>query len=419
MALESNVVFVEPGYLVYHREATVFAHPFDAEAQVFTGDAVQIAGGVAYNPASGRGNFDVSQSDALVYFQGDAGGGGTAGRGRTVQMQFGWVSRTNQPLGPAGVAGPYGDMDLSPDGRFVAVTRQDAASADIWVIDWQRAAVATRLTLDPSDDVNPVWSPDGTRVAFTTYRKGNADIYVANADKVGSEMPLLETASNEAVEAWSRDNKYIAYLFGGADNVRDIYVLPLFGDKKPRPVVQGAYQKDEPQFSYDGKWLAYTSNESGSFEVYVTPFPTADYSLKITATGGGQPRWREDGRELYYRAPDNRIMVVDITVTGGKIGASPPRLLFSPVLSNPNTRDETRHMLSVSPDGQRFLLRVPIVQVGSQAGTIQASTTYFSETGQSGARGVIFTGAARGGREFSAGLAGLTVVRNWMTPIRK
>jgi Tol biopolymer transport system component/serine/threonine protein kinase len=417
---ESNVVYAEPGYLAYHREATLFVRPFDADSLAFTDDDVQIAGGLSHNPANGRGNFDVSQRDALVYFQGDAGGGGTAGRGQTVAtMQFGWLTKTGQPIGPAGAAGPYGDMDLSPDGRLVAVTRQEGPTADIWVIDWQRAAVADRLTLDPGDDINPVWSHDGTRIAFTTYRKGNADIYVKNANGVGAETPLLESSSNETIEAWSRDGRYIAYLFGGSDNTQDIYALPLFGDKKPFPVVQGPFLKNEPQFSYDGKWLAYVSNESGQFQVYVRSFPDGLQRLPITTAGGGQPRWRPDGRELYYRAPDtNRIMAVDIR-PGARIEAGAPRLLFNPVINQQNTRDATRHMLAVSPDGERFLLRVPLVAVGTQSGRPQANTTYAPATGQSGGPGAIFSGGARGGRGFSAGEAGLTVVRNWTAAAAK
>jgi serine/threonine protein kinase/Tol biopolymer transport system component len=412
MPLESNVVFTDGGFLVFHREATVYAQPFDADRRAIAGEAVQLAGGVAYNPATGRGNFDASRRDALVYFQGDAGGGGTSGRGGTVgNMQFGWVSRTGQALGPAGAAGPYGDMDLSPDGRLVAVTRQEGSGTDIWVIDWQRAAVATRLTLDPADDLNPVFSPDSTRVAFTTWRKGNADIYVKNANGVGAETPILESASHESIEAWSRDGRYIAYLFGGPANSQDIYAL-LLADRKPFPVVRGPFQKDEPQFSYDGKWLAYTSNESGSFQVYVTSFPAADQRLQVTMAGGGQPRWRGDGRELYYRAPDNRIMAVEIR-PGARIEAGEPRLVFNPVVRAANTTDPTRHMLAASPDGQRFLLRIPIVVTGGATGFAQANTTFAPGTGQSGGRGAIFTGTARGGRGFSAGQAGLTVIRNW------
>jgi Tol biopolymer transport system component len=421
MPAESNVAYAAPGYLVFHREATLFAQPFDAKKLAFTGDAVHLADGVNFNPASGRGDFAVSHDDALIYFQGAGGGGASTGRGQAVPtMQFGWVSRAGQQLALAGEAGSFGDMDVSPDGKLVAVTRQDtgAAGADIWVIDWQRAGVATRLTLDPGDNINPVWSSDGTRVAYTSYRKGNADIYVKNANGVGAETPMLESSSNEIVEAWSRDGRYIAYLFG-QDNFQDIFALPLFGDKKPFPVVRGHFQKDEPQFSYDGKWLAYTSNESGTFQVYVMSFPVGDLKLQISTDGGGQPRWREDGKELYYRALDNRIMAAEIK-PASKLESGVPRLMFVPTVSQPITRDPTRHQLFASPDGQRFFLRVPIGQVGG-AGTPAAATTFLPGTGPGTGQAVGRTGfGGRGGTNnpFFGGAAGFTVMLHWQTPLR-
>ena len=417
MPAESNVAYAAPGYLVFHREATLFAQPFDAKKLTFTGDAAHLADGVAFNPASGRGDFAVSRDDALIYFQGATGGGGATGRGQTAAIvQFGWVSRNGQQLALAGEAGAYGDMDVSPDGKLVAVTRQEAGApgGDIWVIDWQRAGVATRLTLDPGDNINPVWSSDGTRVAFTTFRKGNADIYVKNANGVGAETPILESSSNEIVEAWSRDGRYIAYMFG-QDNSQNIYALPMFGDKKPFPVVQGKFQKDEPQFSYDAKWLAYTSDESGTFQVYVMSFPAGDLKLQVSTDGGGQPRWREDGKELYYRALDNRVMAVEIKA-GAKLESGIPHLLFAPTVNNANmTRVPTRHQLAASPDGQRFLLRVPVGQAGG-SGTPAAATTIVPGSGQAVGRAGF--GARGGGGGFNNGAAGFTVIQHWQAPLR-
>jgi eukaryotic-like serine/threonine-protein kinase len=418
MAAETNVEYAA-GYLLFHREATLFAQPFDANTLAFKGDAVQIAGGMAYDSASGFGDFAVSRDDVLIYFQGDTGGVGPVGRGQTAaNMQLGWIGRTGQLIAGVGDAAQQGDLDISPDGKLVAVTRQDGANADVWIIDWERAGNATRLTLDPGDDLNPVWSADGTRVAFTSYRKGNADIYIKNANGVGPESPVLDSSSNEIVKAWSHDGRYIAYL-SGSGNALDIYALPQFGDKKPFPVVQGQYQKNEPQFSYDGKWLAYVSDESGTFEVYVVSFPAADQKLKISRDGGGQPRWRGDGKELYYRSLNNSIMAADVTA-GTKIEAGVPRLLVQPGFNGPMTRDPARHQLAVSPDGQRFLLRVPPGQVTAGrlgAGTPQAATVYDPTTGQAGGRGNLFFNGGGGlggaGRANAGGLAGFTVVRNW------
>ena len=409
MAAESNAVYA-PGYLMFHREATLFAQPFNADNLALAGEPVHVADQLAFSAANGRGNFDVSQNGVLLYFQGGGAAGG-AGRGQTVATAvFGWRDRTGRQLGLAGEQGTYGDMDLSPDGKFVAVTRQDSSpGADIWVIDWERAGVPTRLTLDPGDDINPVWSPTGDRVAFTSYRKGNADVYVKNANGVGAETPLLDSSSNELVEDWSKDGKYIAYKFGqGA--FEDIYVLPLTGgDKKPIPVpvVTGPYRKDEPQFSYDGKWLAYTSDESGgTFEVYVTSFPAGDQKLRISAIGGGgQPRWRKDGKELYYRAPDDAVMAVDLKLGPGIEAGIPHRLFTGANMAS--GRDPIRHQLRVTSDGQRFLLRYAngsgAVFRGGQGGT---STVPFNAAAPAGQ-----TIAAAGGQGFVS--SGLTVIRNW------
>jgi Tol biopolymer transport system component len=409
MAAESNAAYAAPGYLVFHREATLFAQPFNAKKLVLAGEPVHIADQLGFSAASGRGNFDVSQNGVLVYFQGGgASGGGPAGRGQTIAgAVFGWRDRTGRQLGLAGEQGTYGDIDLSPDGKFIAITRQDSGpAADIWVIDWERAGVPTRLTLDPAEDINPVWSPSGDRIAFTTYRKGNADVYVKNANGVGAETPLLDSPGNEAVEDWSKDGKYIAYKLGqGA--FEDIYVLPLTGaDKKPIPVVTGPFHKDEPQFSFDGKWLAYTSDESGTFEVYVISFPAADQKLRVSAIGGGgQPRWRKDGKELYYRAPDDGVMAVDIKPEP-RIEAGIPHRLFSATAYS-TSRDPVRHQWSVTPDGQRFLLRYPIgsgaaFRGGGQVGT--PTTGFNSPAGLAGA-------AAQSGQGFVS--SGLTVVRHW------
>jgi Tol biopolymer transport system component len=414
MAAESNAAYAAPGYLMFHRETTLFAQPFDAKKLALGGEPVHIADQISFSPTNGRGNFDVSQNGVLVYFQ-RGGGAGGAGRGQTVATAvFGWRDRTGRQLGLAGEQGTYGDIDLSPDGKFIAITRQDSGpGADIWVIDWERAGVPTRLTLDPADDINPVWSPAGDRIAFTTFRKGNADVYVKNANGVGAETPLLDSPSNEFVEDWSKDGKYIAYKFG-TDASEDIYVLPLSGgDRKPIPVVTGPYRKDEPQFSYDGKWLAYTSNESGgTFEVYVISFPAGDQKLRISAIGGGgQPRWRKDGKEIYYKAPDYGVMAVDIK-PGPRIEAGIPHRLFLTATMT-SGGDPVRHQWSVTPDGQRFLVRYAngsgATFRGGQGGTATVTFLSAAQAGQAA--------PAQGGQGFVS--SGLTVIRHWLSAVEK
>ena len=263
-----------------------------------SGDPVRVAGDVAFNPANGRGSFDVSQNGAFVYFQGT---GGPTGRGNVNNNSvFGWRDRTGNILAQAGDQGPYGDIDLSPDGTRVAVTRQDigAASADIWVTDWERN-VTQKLTLDAADDINPVWSQDNKWIAFTSFRNGNADVFVHRSNGDGQDIPILNSPRDESVEDWSKDGRSIVYKLG-QDGYDDLYVLPLDADLKPGkplPVVQGKFQKDEAQFSYDGKWLAYISDESGTFQVYVMTFPGTDGETPGLVARRRRPAALAEGRE--------------------------------------------------------------------------------------------------------------------------
>ena len=365
MAAESSAKYSaaaqswQSGYLLFHRDATVFAQRFDAGSQTLQGDPVQVAGSVSFNPANGKANFDVSQTGALLYHQ---GAGGPSGRAQTQSdAVFGWKDRAGTTLGQAGEQGPYGDIDLSPDGALIAITRQDpgATGADIWVTDWARN-VTQKLTLDPADDINPVWSHDGKRIAFTSFRGGSADVFVKNADGTGPDVPLLNGPTDEAIEDWSKDGKYVVYKFTQADGQQDLYILPLEDGKpgKPFAAVQGKYRKDQAQFSYDGKWLAYTSNESGPFQVYVISFPDLAHKHQVTPPeGGGQPRWRKDGKELFYRTADNRLMAVEMTL-GTTAVSGIPKMLFSPYASV-SSRDPVRHQTAVTPDGQKFLVRLP------------------------------------------------------------
>jgi Tol biopolymer transport system component len=423
MTAESSAQYAAPGYIVFHRESSLFAQAFDTGKLALRGDPLHVADDVASSPGNGRGTFDVSQSGSILYFQ---GAGAPAGRGQILGpiTQWGWRSRSGGPQEYAGDAGPYGDFDLSPDGKLLAVTKQDSGpGADVWVIDWQRAGVSTRLTMDPADDIGPVWSPDGKRIAFTTYRKGNADIYVAeNGTGVGKDTPLLETPANEIVKDWSKDGKYIAYL-SGQDNFYDIYALPLKDGKpdpdlKPFPVVQGHFQKSEAQFSYDGKWLAYTSDRTvpGTFQVYVRSFPSGDQEIAVTVAGGGQPRWRQDGKELYYRAPDDNIMAVDIKA-GAKLEAGIPHPLFFAPFRTPATGDPQRHLMAVSPDGQRFLLRVP--PGGGTTGGVTGNVA-IPEIPRTAATRPLVGGGGRGTTGTGAAIFnGLTVIQHWPSALRK
>jgi Tol biopolymer transport system component len=264
---ETNVVYAASagmgrasGYLLFHREASLFAQPFDPESRTTSGSADQVTGGLAYDPLHGRGYFAASDSGVLVFDQSTSV---ASGRGRTTNQQFAWVNRKGGRLDAAVPSGPHGDIALSADRRFVAITRHEAGApgADIWIRDW-KAGNEYRLTMDPSDDINPVWSPTGDQVAFTTWRAGNADIFVKNANGLGAELPLVQTPADEFVEDWSHDGRYLACLVGRDGGYQDIYVIPLAGDRKPIPVVLGPFRKDE--FSHYRATFASTRRPCGA-----------------------------------------------------------------------------------------------------------------------------------------------------------
>ena len=414
---ESNAVYAAPGpsrraapgYLFFRRKATLFAQPFDATKRQFTGDPVQVAGEVS-GGGDGHGNFSVSQNGVLLYFQGITGAAAT-GRGGTTQAQWNWAG-PGKRAGTAFDAGPYGDMDLSPDGKLVAITKQDAgaSAADIWVIDWEKG-VPHRVTTDPGSAINPIWSPDGVRLAFTSFRKGNADVYVKNANGVGEDTPLLEGLADEMAEDWSRDGKFIAFLMG-KDSFKDICILPIDGIKpgKPFTLVTGQYQKNEAQFSKDGKWLAYVSDENipGRFEVYVISLPSGELKQQISTDGGGQPRWSWDNKQVHYRTLNNQFMTVDLKL-GATIEHAAPRPLSLSTTVNPTAGDPTRHMWSIAQDGN-ILLRVPLgAGVAGGSATAPVFPPEFTPAGQG-----CVSPATRGNVT-----SGLTAVMHWPSILTK
>jgi eukaryotic-like serine/threonine-protein kinase len=345
-----KAAYAEPGYLLFYRGRTLFAQPFNAKKLTFYGEPAGIADNLLidrYKVAC----FTVSQNGRLVYRSGTA----------QAKSQFIWFDRAGKQLGPAGEPGMYERaFDLSLDGQKIAAVRTDPRTSqpDIWIIEWERN-VSTRLTFDPALAGDVVWCPDGLRIAFNSFRKGNAVIYEKKSSGVGGEALITESAKNAWIEDWSKDGRYIAYGLGL--NPTDLYVIPLFGDRKPVSIVQSPFNKDEPHFSFDGKWLAYGSDESGVWQVYVISFPAADQKRQVSTSGGGQPRWRQDGKELYYLASDGKMMAVDIRVGAGiKPGVS--HELFDTGLSVDPILDQ----YAVTPDGRRFLI---LKSIGETAAT--------------------------------------------------
>ncbi len=249
--------------------------------------------------------------------------------------------------------GIYGNVMLDPSGKFVASDTTDPVSqnTDIWTYDLE-ARTAKRLTFDPALDSLPIWSPDGSRIIFASNRELKFDLYLKDANGAQEEKVIPQDGADRFPTDWSRDGKYVLY-----ERAPDLWYLRL-SDMQPVPLLKASSTLRSPQFSPDSKWVAYSSNESGRWEIYVTSFPEAHGKWQVSNAGGEQPRWRGDGNELFYLSSDAKIMAVPVK-TGANFDAGTPVALFQ---ANPREMFATSEIFSydVSKDGQRFLINTQL-----------------------------------------------------------
>ena len=225
----------------------------------------------------------------------------------------------------------------------------------------------SRFTFDPEPDFLPIWSPDGSRIVFTSSRNGSWDLYQKAASGTAQEELLLKSNDGKFPTDWSRDGRFIAYNRAGPEGETDVWVLPLFGDRKPIPFVQSEFQELFGYFSPNGRWLAYVSDQSGRAEVYVRPFPVSAGISPVSTGGGRQPRWRRDGKELFYLSPHGKLMVVEVNA-GDRFRAGVPKALFQMRL--PMDFDWSSGNYAVTADGQRFLVTTPAGEAASPTITV-------------------------------------------------
>ena len=340
---DSSAVYAE-GHMLFLRGTTLMARPFDAGRLAFAGDAVPAAAPVqASITAPGAKAFSASSNGWLVY----AGGAGAA------ESRLTWFSRSGMRQGVLGDPGNILSIHFSPDRKRAAVTISDGGSNDIWIYDVQRG-LSTRVTSDPALDDNEVWSPDGNSLFFRSNRKGVFGIYRKAADGSGTEQSIYEDSLNKFPASFSPDGKFLAYqTYGDPKTGNDIWILgdPLGprGRSKAFPFAHSEFLEVDPQFSPDGKWIAYQSNESGRPEIYVAPFPGPGGKRQVSTAGGSRARWRPDGKELFYIGPNQRLMAAGIAAKGGSLEVGKIEALFGGLTGS----------YDVSTDGQRFLAVVP------------------------------------------------------------
>jgi len=348
--------YASSGHLLFLRRGTLFAQDFDPVRLELTGNPIPMAEQVSSN---GQGSgVSVSGAGSIAYRTSSA----------NAQRQFVWLDRSGKELSRVGdsVSTTLSSPSLSLDGQRVALYRALDGNTDVWLFETRRG-VLSRFTSDVADDTSPVWSPDGDRIVFNSNRKGIHDLYQKSATAGGSEDLLLSTAQGKNATDWSPDGRFV--LFHSEDPKRsfDIWALPLDGNRKPFPVVQTNFDEQQAQFSPDGKWIAYQSDESGRVEIYVQPFPGPGNRWPVSTNGGSQVRWRRDGKELFYVALDGRLMAVPIRVAmnGGAPEVRTPVTLFAPPLGGAVQQADYRHQYMVSSDGDRFLVATVTEQANS------------------------------------------------------
>jgi Tol biopolymer transport system component len=327
LSVDTTAVFAtatgnSTGYLLFMRDQTLMAQPFNAGKLATTGEAEPVAEHVDHVVNVG-GVFGVSQTGVLAYIAAVANGG----------VQITWFDRSGRPSGTVGPPGSIEWASLSPDGTTVATDRLDPQSGlyDLWLHDLARGT-ASRFTFGGNARL-PIWSPDGARIIFNSVPKNGNNIFVRNANQTGQEEVLGDSPFQLATD-WSRDGRYIiagavsSSLSAGIGRTGGIWVHPLFGEKKPFAYGHPGFRGTEAKLSPDGKWLAYSSDESKRNEIYVVSFPTPEGKFQISTDGGRIPVWSRDGRELYFISADSKMMAVKINTSGGKFQASVPQPLF-------------------------------------------------------------------------------------------
>jgi serine/threonine protein kinase len=357
---ESNARYVAPSApgelatLLFLREGILLAQRVDPRSWEMKGDVVPVAGPVSPGYDTGYNLFSISSNGVLVYETGS----------RALSLtQHMWFDRSGRGLVTVGRPVQTEGFSLSPDDARAVIGRSGSGptQADLWMYDLDRGS-ESRFTFDASDNQSPVWSPDGARVAFSSNRAGGVqNLYLKDSNGTGKDESLFQSGTNKLASDWSRDGKFIVFSSQDPKTESDLWVLPMTpgipGDRIPIPLLTSEFSESMGQVSPNSRWLAYVSDETGRAEVYVRPFspgnPTKAGKWQISKEGGSQPRWRADGKELFYTAPDRKMMVAEVKAALETFDQSASHVLFEMRFGFPNLAG---FYYSPRADGQRLLM---------------------------------------------------------------
>ncbi len=331
------------GFLLYLRETTLMARPFDPARLAFTGEASPVAEKILM-PAVGTaiGVFSASQNGVLAY---------QTARGETTS-RLQWFTRDGKPDGSLGEPADFGQALLSPDGKQAAATIRDPATGthDLWIFEIARG-VRTRFTFDLAEDVSPLWSPDGTALIFASNRKGHYDLYRKALDGSSEEEALFTSDADKSPVSWTAGGRTLVFDEAAKDAGVEVRTLALDGARKPEPWSKTKFNAANSPLSPDGRWAPYSTDESGRWEVYVTAFPRAGRKWQISTDGGAYAFWRGDGKEILYHDLSGMIWAVPVAARGETLEIGQGRPLFRAPGPNP-----TAPSISPTSDHQRFLV---------------------------------------------------------------
>jgi serine/threonine protein kinase len=361
------------GHLLFVRDETLMAQPFDPVAATLSGEPVPLAEGLGILGGSAFATFSVSANGVLSHQKG----------ARASSRRLQWLDLGGQEGDYVGEAASHRDPQVSPDGQWVvtAIVDPQTGTSDLWVIETARQ-VATRLTSDPGNDQSPIWSADGKSVLFHSDRAGSFNLYRKKVGGFEAEEHLLETAEDTYPSSVSADGRWLLYGLRHEDGHGDLWVLPLEGEGEPRPLLQTPVQEWPGAFSPDGRFVTYFSNESGRWEVYVIPFPGADRKWRVSTGGAVYPVWRNDGRGIVYQGLGGGLVDARVETSGGDFRVVEEQSLFD--LAAPEAGLVT---WALAPDDERVLVVSTPEGVAPQSSLISLVVNWPRELAGGGARG--------------------------------
>ncbi|HET6372836.1 MAG TPA: hypothetical protein VFG76_05985 [Candidatus Polarisedimenticolia bacterium] len=338
----SNALFIPPGHLLFWRDDAIRAQPFDPVRLEFTGESFPVVPGARFEPDTGWMVLSASRTGLLAYAQ---------GQGATAKSRLVVRDREGKEIQALGENANYYAPSFSRSGRRVAVDMSDAMNnGDVWIHDLSRPG-ATRLTMDPGDDSDPVWGPDDGRMIFFSAASGHNNVYQMALASPGEAKLIFDEANSSAPSDWSRDGRFAALGIRptGSRQEGDIWIHS-FETGKTQMWLATPFLETDAFFSPDGRWLAYTSNQSGREEIYVRPFPGPGEARQISLEGGVGARFRADGREMYYLTLEGVLMAAEVR-NDREFEVGAPRPLFKA-----NLRWIGKAPYDVSPDGKSFVI---------------------------------------------------------------